>query len=475
MAGSRTFTLLCGLLAATLVRATLSPPVVLSLGPEVIRERLTKELKDHNVTNILQQLPLLSAIRQKPAGGNSILGNLVNSFLNHIIWLRVTSANVLQLWVQPSANGQEIVVQVPLDMVAGLNTPLIKSLVEIHMETVAQAIIREETSKMGHPKLVLEDCSTKHGSVRISMLQKFSILVNSLANKIRNLLVPALPKLVKSQLCPIMKAAFEDMYADLLRLVMMPVSLSSDHMEFDLLSLAIKSNVIHLNLAAKLLDSEGNVTNWFNKSAVSLTMPTLNGAPLSFTVRQDVVNAVIVALLPPEEFMVLLDYVLPELAWRLKSKIKTISEKAANQMGRTQIVKILTWKSPELLLDHGSAKVTQVIVLEVFATSKVRRPFFTLGVEASSEAQFYIKDDQLMFTLNEISFDRSTLLNSSIGLFNPELLKDITTEILISLLIPNENGKLRSGIPISMIKALGFEAASWSVTRDALVITPASS
>lgn len=47
---------------------------------------LTKELKDHNVTNILQELPLLSAIQQKPAGGNSILGNLVNSFLNHIIW-----------------------------------------------------------------------------------------------------------------------------------------------------------------------------------------------------------------------------------------------------------------------------------------------------------------------------------------------------------------------------------------------------
>lgn len=51
------------------------------------------------------------------------------------------------------------------------------------------------------------------------------------------------------------------------------------------------------------------MTNWFNKSAVSLTIPTLDGAPFSLTVRQDVVNAVIVALLPPEEFMVLLDYV----------------------------------------------------------------------------------------------------------------------------------------------------------------------
>lgn len=38
MASSRTFTLLCGLLAAALVRATLSPPAVLTLGPEVISE-----------------------------------------------------------------------------------------------------------------------------------------------------------------------------------------------------------------------------------------------------------------------------------------------------------------------------------------------------------------------------------------------------------------------------------------------------
>lgn len=51
------------------------------------------------------------------------------------------------------------------------------------------------------------------------------------------------------------------------------------------------------------------MTNWFNKSAVSLTTPSLGSAPFSLTVRQDVVNAAIAALLPPEELMVLLDYV----------------------------------------------------------------------------------------------------------------------------------------------------------------------
>lgn len=36
--------------------------------------------------------------------------------------LKVTSANILQLLVQPSDEGQGLAVKIPLDMVAGLNT-----------------------------------------------------------------------------------------------------------------------------------------------------------------------------------------------------------------------------------------------------------------------------------------------------------------------------------------------------------------
>nr|XP_044604310.1 BPI fold-containing family B member 1-like isoform X2 [Equus asinus] len=303
----------------------------------------------------------------------------------------------------------------------------------------------------------------------------FSFLVNSLADKVMSFLLPTLPTLVKSQLCPVIEAAFEDMREDLLRLVRVPISLSSGHLQFDLLSPAIKHDVIQLHLQAELSDSQGKVTKWFNESAVSLTMPTPEGEPFSLTIRQDVVNAAVATLVPPEELMVLLDYVLPELALRLKSSIKVINEKAADQLGPTQIVKIVTQETPELLLDQGRAKVAQLIVLEVFATSEVRRPFFTLGIEASSEAQFYTKGDQLTLNLNEISANRIHLMNSGIGLFDPELLKDITAEMLTSALLPNENGKLSSGIPVSMVKALGFEAASCSLTNDALVVTPASS
>ncbi|XP_042787173.1 BPI fold-containing family B member 1 isoform X1 [Panthera leo] len=475
MAGPLTFTLLCGLLAVTLAETTLRPPAVLSLGREVIKERLTQELKDHDAVNILQQLPLLSTIREKPAGGIPILGNLVNSILNHIIWLKVTSANILQLLVQPSDEGQGLAVKIPLDMVAGLNTPLVKTIVEMHMQTEVQAIITVNASERGHTHLVLEDCSNSHGSLRISLLQKLSFLVNSLANKVMSLLVPALPKLVKTQLCPVIKEAFKDMHVDLLSLVRAaPISLGSNHLEFDPLSPAIKGNVIQLKLGAKLVNSQGNVTKWFKESAVSLTVPALDNTPFSLTVRQDVVNAAVAALLPQEELVVLLDYVLPELARQLKSSIKVISTKAADQLGPTQMVKILTQETPDLLLDQGTAKVAQLIVLEVFATNEAHRPFFTLGIEASSEAQFYTRDDRLMLSFNEISSDRIHLMNSGIGLFNPELLKNVTTEILNSVLLPNQNGKLRSGISIPMVKALGFEEASSFLTKDSLVITPAS-
>ncbi|XP_059563560.1 BPI fold-containing family B member 1 [Myotis daubentonii] len=472
MASSRTFTLLCGLLAATLVGATLNPPAVLLLGPEIIREKLTQELRDHNAIQILQELPLLSTLREEPAGGIPVLGSLVNSVLNHVIWLKITSANIMELQVQPSADDQELIVNIPLDLVAGFNTPLVKSIVEIHMETEVQATIGVETSKKG---LTLSSCSDNGRSLRISLLKKLSFMVNPLANGVMKLLVPALPKLVKSQLCPVIEEAFEDMQEDLLHLVEAPISVSSDHLQFDLLSSAIKDNNIQLNLGAKLLDSQGTETNRFSESAASLTIPALDDAPFSLTVRQDVMNAAVEAFLPSEELAVMLDSVLPELALRLKSSLKAISEKAAAQLGRTQIVKILTQEAPSLLLDKDSAKLAQMIVMEIFASNEVRRPFFTLGIEANSEAQFFTKGAQLMLNLNEISSDRIHLMNSDIALFDPEILKDIATDILAATLLPNQNGKLRSGIPLSIVRALGFTEASSFLTKDAIVFTSDSS
>ncbi|XP_004612714.1 BPI fold-containing family B member 1 [Sorex araneus] len=474
MARPGTLSVLALLLSAALVGAHLSPPAALSLSPEILKEKFTQELKDHDAVDILKQLPLINAMRDEPAGGIPFIGGLVSSILKHIIWLKVTSASILQLQVLPSSQSQEFVVRVPLDMVAGFNTPLVKTIVEMHMVSDAQATIGVETVG-GQSRLVLKDCASSQGNLRISLLGSFSFMVNTLGNKIISLLVPALPKLVKSELCPVMKVAFEDLSADLLGLVKAPISIGSNQLEFHLLSTDIEDKVIQLHLGAKLLDSQGKVTTWFNESKASLTMPALNGAPFSFAVREDVVNAAIAAVIPPEELMILLDYVLPELSYKLKASIKEISEKAAAEMGATKIVKILLQESPNFFLEQDHAKVAQMVILEVFATNQARRPFFTLGIEASSEVQFETKGDRLALSFGEISSDRIHLMNSGIGLFNPDLLKPIITELINAILLPNENGQLRVGIPLPLVKGLGFKAASWALTKDALVITSASS
>lgn len=56
-------------------------------------------------------------------GDDAQLSTRHASHLSHVpSRLKVTTANILQLQVQPSDEGQGLVVKIPLDMVAGLNT-----------------------------------------------------------------------------------------------------------------------------------------------------------------------------------------------------------------------------------------------------------------------------------------------------------------------------------------------------------------
>lgn len=73
------------------------------------------------------------------------------------------------------------------------------------------------------------------------------------------------------------------------------------------------------------------------------------------------------------------------LWWALgRPPVALISFQAADKLGSTQIVKILTQDTPEFFTDQGHARVAQLIVLEVFASSEALRPLFTLGIVSSA-------------------------------------------------------------------------------------------
>lgn len=60
---------------------------------------------------------------------------------------------------------------------------------------------------------------------------------------------------------------------------------------------------------AKLLDSKARVTNWFNSSVASLMEAPPDFVPFSLIVRQDLVNAIVTTLVPKEELVILLKFV----------------------------------------------------------------------------------------------------------------------------------------------------------------------
>ncbi|XP_013005695.1 BPI fold-containing family B member 1 [Cavia porcellus] len=474
MAGPWTLGLLCGLLAAALAEATLSSPAVLSLGPEVIKEQLTQKLEDHNATTILQQLPLLSAVQHRSNRKIPLLRNLVNTVMKSIIWLKVTSASILQMQIQSLPYHQEMMVKIPLNMVAGLNTPLVRTIVEFHMESEAQALVRVERSNSTSRRLVLSECFCSSSNLRIRLLHRLSFVVNALAEKIRNLLVPALPELVQTELCPVIKAAFDDMYTSLLQLMTVPIPLNPGGLVFDPMFLIIEEDTVRFYLEARVLNSKGQVTTWFQSSEMTLTVPKLGNTSSSFVIRQDLVNAVIATLLPSENFVILLDYAHPDVARKLKLSLQKISKQVADRLDNTQIVKMVTRNVPYLHLIPGSSTVAQQIVMDIFATDKKPHPLFTLGIETKSEVQFYNEGDRVMINFKDISSDRIRLMNSDIGVFNTNLLKDAITMILTAELLPNQNSKLRAGICMPIVKALGCETASWSSAQEILILTPDS-
>lgn len=61
-----------------------SLPLPLDPNPWDLSPVLAQKLKNHDVTNTLQQLPLLTAVEEESSRG--IFGNLVKSILKHILW-----------------------------------------------------------------------------------------------------------------------------------------------------------------------------------------------------------------------------------------------------------------------------------------------------------------------------------------------------------------------------------------------------
>ncbi|XP_007660502.2 BPI fold-containing family B member 1-like [Ornithorhynchus anatinus] len=474
--------LLWGLFSGTAAQTTRNVPAdrvvppntqaVLNLGPDVLKEALSQALRDHDAVKTLKDLPLLSEMEN--AASKGFLGSLVSSFLKQIVWMKVTNADILPLQLEQSEDGQGLTVKIPLDLVAGIKTPLSWKVIELHMLLDVVAEVGMGADGEGRIRLQLGHCGVSKGSLRVSLLDRISFMANRFADRVIDTLVPAFPQLVKRQFCPVISEAFIDLSAKLLSSVKAPVSVGSSDLVFEVLSSTIVDKGIQVTLGALLKDGKGLVNQVLNPSGGTFPVPQLGRSAVNMVVGEDVVNGVLGATLPPEAYSVRLNSVLPDLGQRLKSDLIRANPEAVKYLNKSEILKVTTQEAPVISLKDGSANVAQLNLIELFTDSQAHRPLFTLGVESSSEGQFFTDEDKVKLNLKGIKSDRIHLLKSDIGLFRTDQLKDIVDEILTTVLLPTQNAKIGDGIPTEPVKRLGFDKIKVFPVAGALLVTPAS-
>ncbi|XP_055977522.1 BPI fold-containing family B member 1-like [Sorex fumeus] len=125
--------------------------------------------------------------------------------------MNIASAHILQLQTLTSADSQELTVKIPLDMKVELKMPMVKNMMKLQVAMEVKASIREEMTDSGEKSLVLGTCSISEENLHLSPEDNVPFLVRPVVNKVMSLLTPALPKLVKIQLCPVIEAAVQDL------------------------------------------------------------------------------------------------------------------------------------------------------------------------------------------------------------------------------------------------------------------------
>ncbi|XP_044517493.1 BPI fold-containing family B member 1 [Gracilinanus agilis] len=468
--------LLWGFLIMSSVQAEPGGQGLLNVSPKLLKKVFLQEFDNQDTIKILKDLPLYDAMKSNYMTNLPVIGNVVGNILTQIIGLNVNTVNIKNLEVT-FTESDHLQIKIPFDMVAVLNLAITDKLVELHIESDIIAEVRTVIGQAGQSHLVFSYSTESLSNLQINLLQKFSFTVNYVANGVIELLMPALPKLLKKEICPVVQKAIGNMADRIENWPTLPMPFGQKSLSFEVLSSTLADKSFQLDLNAKLLGPGGKLIKIFNesKSDIPQKIPKVGTFDFSFVVRQDVVNAIFETLLPPEELMVLLENVLPEIARQLKSVLNKINPKAHEQLGSTQIVKLLSQDFPVVSLKPGTVKLSQVVVFEVFATNKDNVPLFTLGIEATSDGQFYTEGHRLFFNIQRISTDRIHLMNSSTGLFSPELLGNVISQILFSVLLPNQNGILRNGIPLPIVKESGFQQAKAIPIQGALLIIPAKS
>ncbi|XP_026578097.1 BPI fold-containing family B member 4-like [Pseudonaja textilis] len=315
-------------------------------------------------------------------------------------------------------------------------------LVEVNITANSRLVL----DKMGNPKLLLENCRTNLGDIRI--------LSGLLPLSLDNVLSALLNQLIPGLLCPV-----ADVVLNLLNTILATVN--------SVCPFGLLGN-LHYTLAGLPLFKDQHIVLNLN-----LMMTDRNGQSVDFPRAQNTSLPLLPAMDGTSQLMLprdLLSSLLQMLVWK-GAFDADLTGLALSQLGGEDlplVVKIRVRGLPEVSLQNGKAMIQLGADLQVLSRSNSSlTPLFTVNTNISLSGSFSVTRTKLVISL---ALESVSLRVADVGSFDENALKNWITNILQIGYLPLINVGLNIGIPLPNIFNLNFANGVVKTLDETLVI-----
>ncbi|XP_004612625.1 BPI fold-containing family A member 1 [Sorex araneus] len=172
---------------------------------------LTSGLLSNNLLGIIENLPLFDILKSGGGKSGGLVGGLLGKvtsvlpILNDIIDLKITNPHLLELGLVQSPDAHRLFVNIPLDMILNVKTPLVGSLLKLKANLNITAEVKAVKDKQQNIHLVVGDCTHAPGSLEISLLEGLGPLpTQGLLDGVTGIVSKVLPDLIQGKVCPLL-------------------------------------------------------------------------------------------------------------------------------------------------------------------------------------------------------------------------------------------------------------------------------
>ncbi|MCQ7842165.1 hypothetical protein NP236_23530, partial [Salmonella enterica] len=172
---------------------------------------LTSGLLSGGLLGILENLPVLDILKTGGDKSGGLVGGLLGKVtsvlpvLNDIIDLKITNPHLLELGLVQSPDAHRLFVNIPLDMILNVKTPLTGSLLKLKANLNITAELKAVKDKQQNIHLVVGDCTHSPGSLELSLLEGVGPLpTQGILDSVTGVVNKVLPDLVQGKVCPLL-------------------------------------------------------------------------------------------------------------------------------------------------------------------------------------------------------------------------------------------------------------------------------